>query len=122
VAERVLVGNEFYVSISAIGIERLDIVRGKGRSVVPDDFVISVGEGVLGVELQLIEFESGEQVYEFEKGFLCRDFAAGDIEHVAADRKVWPVFDFETRESFLVLGDNLFEGLFRVESCGLVAC
>ena len=66
------------------GLTMLGIIIGISAVIV----LVSVGEGVLCVELELIVFEEGEGVGEFEEGLLGGDFAAGDVQHEAADGKV----------------------------------
>ncbi len=121
VAEAVLVGHQLDEAFAAIGVELLDVARGERGGVPPNAFVFLVGESVFGVELELVVLEGGEQVDQLEQRFLGGDFAAGNIEHVAALLEVGPVFDFEARDRALrILGEYLGKGGFRVKGGCLV--
>jgi hypothetical protein len=57
----------------------------------------AVGEGVLGIELQLVDLEAGEDVDQAAQGRKRRDLVAADVEEHAAVLEVRPVADLETR-------------------------
>ncbi|MEZ4611125.1 MAG: hypothetical protein R2838_12925 [Caldilineaceae bacterium] len=55
VAERVLVGDQFDEVLPAERIQRQDLFAGDGRFVGPRLGVTAEGEGVFGVELDLVD-------------------------------------------------------------------
>jgi hypothetical protein len=57
VAEAVLVRHQVDVPLAAIGVERLDVLRREGAGVLPHLLVTNVREGVLHIELQLVDFQ-----------------------------------------------------------------
>jgi hypothetical protein len=73
------------------GVELADLVRCKGRGVAPHALVSGIGEGVLGVELKLVDAERREGVHELEKHRLAGHAIPAHVEHVSAHGKVGPI-------------------------------
>ena len=95
VAEAVLVRHQLDEAAPAVGVEGADVRRRQRAGLRPDLFVPPVGEGVLGVELELVELELGQQLDQAEELGERRHPAAGDVEHDAAQIEVRPVDDGE---------------------------
>ncbi len=109
VPERILIGHEFDVAIIAIRIEHLDLLRGEGRRVFPDCFVIPVSESVLGIELKLIEFKRREVVDQLVERCLLGDLAATDVQHVASYGEIGLIVDSHAWKALATSLDDLTE-------------
>ena len=125
-AEAVLVGHELNMPFTAIGVEQHDLFAREGAGILPDDLVAPVGEGMLGIELELVHLETGQQVDQLVERLHGRDAVAGDVEHDAALRVVRPVFDLHGGQHDVakvagVHRDQLPQGRCAVEEPGGVS-
>ena len=109
VPERVLVGHELDVPLGAVRVEREDLLAGHRRCVLPDGAMAVVREGVLDVQLELVDLPLGQHVDQAEQRRHRRHLVAADVEHDAAMREVGMVLDVQLRESLAVLADELRE-------------
>lgn len=98
-AEAVLVGGEFDASLAAVRVEFADFLRGDGRGVAPDLLVVCVSERVLGVELEVVEFEALHLVDEGAERVHRRHLVARDVEHDPPEGEGGPIVDVEAGES-----------------------
>jgi len=115
VAKAVLVGDEFDEAFVAIVIDDFQVPGGEWAGVFPDGFVSGVSEGVLGVELKLVDLKAREFIDGREQGFHAWHLAAGNIEHEAPVGEVGMVFYGEAWKVFGVKADDLVEALKAVE-------
>jgi hypothetical protein len=115
VAERILIGHQLNEALSAIGVEGQDLLAGDGRRVLPDCAVVTVGEGVLGVQLDLVELPTGELVDEAEERRHGGHFVPTHIEHDAPVGEVRPVGDAQRREFAAIVLEQLAQRLHPVE-------
>jgi hypothetical protein len=83
--------------------------------------VAGVGEGVLGVELEVVELEGGEEIDGLEEVPHRGDAVAGDVEHDAAGGEGRGVFDVEGGRVVAVLAAELGEGVVGEAEAGLGA-
>ena len=93
VAQGVLVGDELDAARPAVGVEGTEVVGGVGVGVAPDVLVAGVGEGVLHVELELVDLPARQPVDEGDERLGCRHPVARHVEHDAAHGEVGPVLD-----------------------------
>jgi hypothetical protein len=121
VAERILVGDQLDESLFAVGIEAADFLARHRGGVAPDFFVAGVGEGVLGVELKLVDFEFGKPIDDLKERGHRRDFVAADVEQNAPDGKIGGIGDLQTGKRLAIGAVELGEGLAGVEKGLLIA-
>ena len=88
VSERILVGHEVDAEGAAAGVQLANLGAGQCAPILPDRSVFSIGEGVLGVELEFVDFEVGEAVHQVEQGFELWDATARDVQHHAAPGEI----------------------------------
>ena len=86
--ERVLVRHKINAELAATGVQLEDFVAGERSPAAPDWFVVAIGEGVLGVELELIDFEIGEVINQIEQRMEVGNTATRNVKHDAAPREV----------------------------------
>ena len=114
-AEAVLVGHQLDKPRPAVGVEGADLLGREGARVGPHLAVVTEREGVLGVQLQLVDLPRREPVDEREEGLHRRHLVARDVDHHAAHREVGPVGDRANGERPVVRVTQLVEGGTRVE-------
>ena len=93
VAQGVLVGDELHPARPGVGLDGPQVVGAVGVGVAPHLVVARVGEGVLGVELELVELPPRQAVDEGEQRLELRHPVARHVQHDAAHRQVGPVLD-----------------------------
>ena len=71
VPEGVLVGHELDAARPAVVVEGVQVVGGVGIGVAPDVLVAGVGEGVLHVQLELVDLPARQPVDEVAQGLAC---------------------------------------------------
>ena len=96
VPEGILVRDQFDPAIAAVDIEHTDLRGRHWRGVDPHLGMIPVGEGVLGIHLDLIDFPLGESVHQPPQGVHLGYLAPRHIEHDAPVREIRPVLDTQT--------------------------
>ena len=74
-------------------VDGTKVVGGVWAGLTPDFVVAGVGEGVLHVELDLVELPAGQPVDEGEEGLERRYPVPGHVEHHPPDAEVGPVVD-----------------------------
>ena len=112
-------GDEFDEVFAAEGVEGLEVAGGVGVVGAGDVGVELEAEGVLEVELEVVDFEGGEETDAAFEGFEAGDAPAADVEVVAAEGPCGGVGDGEAGEGVGggLLAD-LAEGLEGVEVAG----
>ncbi len=120
VAEGVLIRHELDPESPAVGVERLDLLAGERRRVLPDLVVAAVGEGVLDVELELVQLPLGEEIDELVQGGHRRDPIPAHIEHDAAMEEVGPILDLEAGKCGRARAGDLPQGHRRIPGPRLV--
>jgi hypothetical protein len=120
VAEGVLVRHQLDAALLAEGIQPQDVLAGHRRRGGPHVGVAGVGEGVLGVQLKLVDLPASEQVHKLAQRLERRYLVAADVEHHAARREVRPVADRQRRQRRAVLFDDLDERADAVERASRV--
>ena len=98
VPEGVLVRHQFHIAIAAVGVELHHLLAGHRRPVGPHLSVVAVGEGVLGIELELVDLPFAEQVDQAEQGLHGRYPVAADVQHDAAVDDVGVIRDPDAGE------------------------
>lgn len=93
VPERVLIGGELDVLSGAVGFQGTDVVGGVGVGLCPDLLVAAVGEGVLHVELEVVDLPRREPVDEGKERVQRRHLVPRHVNHDAAPLHVRPVDD-----------------------------
>src|SRR5258708_758908 len=93
VAERILVRHQIYSKLSAAGVEPSDLRAGDRSPILPHGPVIGISEGMLRVELNLVDLKIGEMINQPKEGFQLRHPASRNVQHHSAPRKVWIVTD-----------------------------
>lgn len=73
----------------ALGVELADVLGVEGGGVLPDGFVVFVGECVFCVELKLVVVELGEFLDELLEPLEFGNSVATDVEHEAAFLEEW---------------------------------
>ena len=106
-AEGILVRHEVNAEFAAARVELADFRAGQRAPALPDGFVFPVGERVLGVKLQLVDFEIGKLFGEVEQRFQLRHAAARNVEHHAATREIRPVADSQAGQAAAILPQQL---------------
>ena len=97
VAEGVLVDHQLDAVVRAVLVEPRHVGRGHGGGVLPHHAVAGVGEGVLDVELELVDAGQRAQLDQALEGGSGGDPVAADVEHEPADGDVGVVLDDEAR-------------------------
>ena len=120
VAEAVLVRHQRDVPLAAERVEGLDVLRRVRARVAPHDLVARVGEGVLGVELDVVDLPLGEAIDQRVQRLQRGDLVPGDVDHDPPDREVGPVADRADREPTAVLACQLTQRHARVERARVV--
>ena len=115
VPEAILVGDKLDEPFAAVGVQFEDLLSGDRRGFRPDSRVIAIGEGVFGIQLELVDLEAGEPIDQIKQRFHRRNFIAADIEHDAARREIGIVFDSEQWQFRAVRLEKLGEGLRAIE-------
>ena len=85
-AEGVLVGDEVNALFCTVGGKFADFLGGEGTPFLPHDAVVLVGEGLLGVELELVIAKLGEQIHHVFHGGEGGHLAAADVHLIAEVR------------------------------------
>ena len=98
VAEAVLVRDELDVARRAVLVELLDLRGGHRARLPPHHLVPGIREGVLRVELEVVDLPLRQPIDDREQRLERRHLVSGDVEHHAADRKVGPVAHLTHRE------------------------
>lgn len=93
VTEGVLVGHQFDVAGPAEGGEVPNLLGGERRRVGPHLVVAGVGEGVLDVQLEVVDLPAGQQVDERVQRVGGGNLVAADIQHDPAYRQVGMIRD-----------------------------
>ena len=83
--------------------------------------MVGVREGVLGVELEVVDARDRAQIHETRERLAGRHTIPAHIEHVPSDREVGPIADLDAGESVRILVDELVEGRASVAEAALVA-
>ncbi len=96
--ERVLVRHQLDMALPAEGVQLQDILAGERRGACPDLGVRAVGEGVLGVELDLVDLPAGQHIDQLQRRRQRRHPITTYVKHHAARREVGPVGDREMRQ------------------------
>ncbi len=110
VAEAVLVRHQLDVALGAKRVDRTDLLGGHRAGVAPDHLVVAVGEGVLGVQLDLVDLPRREPVDQREERLHRRYLVARDVDHHRPDGDIGPVLDLPDRQPAVVLTLELREG------------
>ncbi len=108
------------MTCAAEGVELADLLGGERARRPVDLGVVPVGEGVLGVQLDLVDLERGETVDQRVQGLGPRDLVAGDVEHHPAHLEVGVVADHADGDRAVVEAGELGEGGLAVEKPRLV--
>ncbi len=111
-------GHELDEVLAAERIERLQVGGVVGVAVAGDGGIEAEAEGVLEIELEVVDLERGEKADAALEHFEARDAAAADVEVIAAQRPDGSIFDFQAREGAAALRADLAEGLEGVEEPG----
>ena len=122
VAESVLVRHELHEAFAAVLVQLEDLLPGQRRVVPPHLGVIAIREGVLGVELKLVDLEVGEPVDEQLQTLHGGNAPAADVELHPPVCEVGPVANGQEREAAAaaVLAGDLQQRLGAVEEAGFV--
>lgn len=113
-AEGVLVGHEDDTPGGALVVDPADVVgRERGR-IRPDLVVPGVGEGVLQIELELVDPGKVEQLDQPEQGTPSGHPVTADVEHETAHGEVGPVFDLDALTRPGTARSQLVEGALGV--------
>ncbi len=121
VPQTVLVRYQLDVTLSAERVELAYLLggeRARGRVYLG---VVAVREGVLHVELQLVDLPRREPVDEVAQRLHRRDLVARNVDHHAACGHVGVIPDRPRGEGSVVQASQLREGCTRVEQPGVVA-
>ena len=108
--EAVLVGAQLDAVQRAPVVELPDVGGGDRRGVSPDLLVPGIGEGVLGVELQVVDLparQPGDELAQLAHG---RHAVAADVQHHPAGGEVRLIADQQARQAGAVLGHQLRQG------------
>jgi len=93
VAEGVLIGDQLDEALAAVGVQGHDLLAGHGRGMLPHLPMMAIGEGVLGVELELIDSPLRQQIHQRVQGVHSGNLVPADVQHDASVGKVGPVLD-----------------------------
>ena len=110
VAEGVLIRHEVNAKFATARIELADFLASQCAPALPDEFVVAIGERMLGVKLQLVDFEIGEMFREVEERFQLWHAPARNVQHHSTARKIRPVTDFQAWQAATVLSQQLPQG------------
>ncbi len=120
VTEAVLVRHELDVAFAAEGVERPDVVRVERARASVDVAVVPVCEGVLRVELHLVDLERRQPVHQRAQRLHGRDLVPGDVEHDTTHRKIGMIDNGSDRQVPAVEPRQLRQGHLSVEEPGVV--
>ena len=111
-------GNQINLQGLAIGIQLQNVFWRQG-SVIPPDFAEAVKqEGVLNIQMQLIDLIETAPVCQLFQKCQCGNPAPRDVIEEAPGRKGRPVLQAEVRQHQSFLSDHLPQGLYAVQqSC-----
>jgi hypothetical protein len=121
VAKRILVRDEVDAEFAAAGIQFANFAGSKGAPVAPNGFVFPVSEGVFHVQLELVYFEVGKVLDEFQQCVEPWHTCARDIEHDAAAGKIRVIEDSEPGETASILAQQVSQGRDRGAETGCMA-
>src|SRR3712207_3161504 len=113
--ERVLVRHQLDEPLATVGVEAEDVLAGHRARLRPYFTVVLVGEGVLRIQLEVVDLPPGEQIDEIEERLQGGDLAPADVEHHAPERKIRRILDLTCRERSLALAQHLDQGHDAVE-------
>ena len=102
VAKAILVWHKLDKSLAAIGIQRQNFLAGHWAGILPHNFMAAIGKGMLGIKLQLVELERGEEIHQFVERFHRRHTVARNVKHNAAIGIVGPVNNLHRRQREIV--------------------
>ena len=110
--EGILVRNQVNAEFAATRIKFADFFAGQCAPALPDGFVLAVGERVLGVKLQLVDFEISEMLGEIEQCFKFGHAAARNVEHHTATREIraWETAHHAPRVPIVALTAHALSG------------
>src|SRR5882672_8164266 len=99
-------------ALFAVGVDLADVRACKRRAALADQRMPREFEGMLDIELKVVDLERSQLVDEPEKPVDARHAAARHIQAQPAHGKVGPVFDFAAGEAFGPgLAQKLLQGL-----------
>ena len=118
VAEAGKGGDQFDEVGVAIRVEFAEVLCVVGVGVAGDGGIELEAEGVFEIELEVVDFEGGEQADAALEGVEARYPAAADVEIIAAQGQNGRVGYFEAGEAVGRLAEDLAQGLEGVEMAG----
>ena len=118
VAKGVLVGHQFDKALPAVRVQRQNFLAREGRRLGPDHRMALIGKGMLGVELELVELERGQQIDQRHRRFERRHAVTADVEHDAPVGKIGPVGAAQRRQRRAMLQQKLAQRLDAIEDAG----
>jgi len=74
--------------LSAPSVQLQDLLTSERAPVSPDWFIVPIGESVLDVELEIVDFKTSQVFNQFQQGAELGNTTARDIEHDAAAREI----------------------------------
>ena len=89
VPEGIEIGNEIDEMLLTIILNSKQFASGQWLRIFPNRFMPMERIGVFDIELQLIEFQQCQLVYEGEDGLKCGHLAATNVEHNASFWEEW---------------------------------
>src|SRR6266446_2904954 len=109
-AKGVLVGNQIDTELSTARVQLQYFVSGKRAPVSPNRFVVSIREGVLGVELEFIYLKECEVFNQIQQSLEIGNTATRDIDHHASTGEIRVVLDDDARQATAELQHQLAQG------------
>ena len=98
VPKTVLVGHELNAMKGAVIIQPEEVLSLPGGRLTPDTVMSGIGEGVLHVELKLIELELPKDLDQFLKGLPVGHLAPADIEHESTNLEARHILNIQLRD------------------------
>src|SRR5438874_13712144 len=97
--EGILIWDKINAQLGAAVGKFCNLVARDRAPIAPDRFVLRIGKGVLGVELDLVDLPVGQVLDQFEECFETWHTSARYVEHNAATRKIGMVANLQTRQA-----------------------
>ncbi len=113
VPEGILVRHQFDSQAAAMRIQLPDLRRRERAPVLPHRLIPAIGERVLRIELEFVDFEIREMRGQFHEGFQPRHPSARNVQHHAALREISVVADFQAGQLAAELAQQLAQGRDR---------
>src|SRR6266498_4082136 len=97
VAKRILVRHQLNKAVTAVLIELQNLLPRQRTRLGPDVRMAAIRKRMLGIELKLVNLQSGKLIHQREQRGHGRNLVARDVNHHPPSAKIRPILDLKTR-------------------------